>query len=146
REAGDLEARDRRAFRGAREIDPRGDVLDAEIDERIVVGALMEVTAQRPGAALWMIVVSPRQAVVEEQRHAALEARAERDDPGREPETHLRGVSLGQVARRRAEHAFAGPGERRVGWPGGGQERTVLSERHAEFAQRASAHGEAPDG
>src|ERR1700733_7370620 len=64
-EARHVETRREPGFGDPREIDPGGDVLDADIDVGIVVSELFKMTPQGAVHALWMIVVRTRQAVVE---------------------------------------------------------------------------------
>ena len=80
----------------AREIDPRGDVLQAHVDEWIVVRAMPEVAAQRAACALGMIELRARQAVVDQQRDAFLELRRETRDPRLERQADLGHIALGQ--------------------------------------------------
>src|SRR2546423_8985612 len=80
--------------RDPREVDPRGDVLDPDLDAKVIVRALLEMTAQRAAHPLRMVVMRARQAVVAQQQHAAPETLAQGGDPGRDPQADLGGVAL----------------------------------------------------
>ena len=83
------------------------------------------------------------------QDRAARQAGAERCDPGRKPQAHLRGVALGERRRQGGAQLAAGLGEGRVG--GGellledvGRVLARRGERDAELADAAALAGEAP--
>src|SRR5579859_6451996 len=96
------------------------------------------MTAQRAARALRMIVMSPRQPIVGEQQHAALEAFAESADPRREPQIQLRGVTIGKRAQRPAEDRGAAGRERALRLGLGVLKGAVRREPYAKLTHAAA--------
>ena len=120
RVADELEAGARAGFGDRREIDERGDVLQARPMQRIGVRAMAVVADERAVAALRQVELAARITVVDEERDAALE----RADHGRHPVRQLRqdfrAIAIGE---RRVEIALDvthGRADERVG-------RTILA-------------------
>ena len=82
RVADDLEAGVLRCERDAGEVDMRGDVFGADIDQRVGIGEVRTVAHQGAGVALWVVVLGFGKAVVDEERGAARQAIGERRDEG----------------------------------------------------------------
>ena len=58
-------------------VDMRRDVLQSRQEKRIVVNMMPIVTHQRPAAALWVIVLGARKAVIDQQQRAAIDTATE---------------------------------------------------------------------
>ena len=79
----------RRLGEGA-EVDVRGDVLPARLEEHVAVRAVAVVAHQRAHRALRMVVLVARKAVVDDEDRAVLQALAERAHPGAAPQARSR--------------------------------------------------------
>ena len=76
---------------------------------------LFVVTAQRAAHALRVVVMTARQPVVAEQQQSARERCTQCSDPGRNAQTHLRGIAARQRLGQSGEDLIAGAREARVG-------------------------------
>ena len=115
--AEDLEAGLLRGQRDAGEVDVRGDVLRADVDERLGVGAVRAMAHQRAARALRVVVLGLGKAVVDEEGRAAPQALGQAGD-----EASACGcisvVAAGAESRRRPaarrSPGRSAPGERRA--------------------------------
>src|SRR6202011_96547 len=82
RERHDMEPGGHAREREPREVDPRRHVLQADMDERVLVHALAEEAGEGAACARILVVLAARQAIVEDEQRAARKGRGERVDPG----------------------------------------------------------------
>jgi len=143
-EAGDIQPGGNRRLRNPREIDPGGDVLHAYVDVWIVMDALLEVAAQRAGSPLRMIVVRPRQPVIEHQHEPPSEAGPYPCDPRSDPQTDLRGISFRERRRQLAHQRGTGARQFRVRRGVALDERNAPICRHAQLPHTALSQREPP--
>ena len=113
--AGDVEPGVLPGERERGEVEVRRDVLGADVDQRVGVGAVGAVAHERAARALRMVVLGLGKTVVDEEGGAALEAVGERRDEGFGLGMQLGDGAGGQAIGERwpAGGRVVGPGERR---------------------------------
>ena len=107
-----------RGLRHAREVDPGGDVLHAEVDVGVIVRALPEMAAQRAGGALRVVVVRgaaarSRTAAIAPASRASREACDPRHQHAGRPPRRSRPASGAPSSANRRAHSFESSRRRR---------------------------------